>query len=131
MKDSGGRMSKAHMAFVTVTLLLNYFSSITYPLGFLSSSVSTVWSTYSNTKWSFFFRLKTSIKFTKFWCFNCWKGKRTIRDKNSRETNKEFVIIYNTDYNSNLMKQVKWMIISWFWELFHTKHESRLFLIHV
>lgn len=45
---------------------------MSYPLGCLSSSFSTVWSTYSNTRWRRFLRRNTSIKFTRFGCFNCW-----------------------------------------------------------
>lgn len=47
--------------------------SRSYPRGCLSSSFSTVWSTYSNTRWSLFFLLNTSIKLTKFGCFSCCK----------------------------------------------------------
>lgn len=44
VKDEGQQEkdAKTRMAFETVTFSLNYFISITYPLGFLSSSVSTV-----------------------------------------------------------------------------------------
>lgn len=42
-----------------------------YPLGCFSNSLRTVRSQYSKTKWSFFFRRKTSIKLTRFGCFNC------------------------------------------------------------
>lgn len=53
--------------------LLPLSLSRSYPRGCLSSSFSTVWSTYSNTRWSLFFLLNTSIKLTKFGCFSCCK----------------------------------------------------------
>ncbi len=42
-----------------------------HPLGFLSSSLSTVRSQYSKTRWSFLFLLKTSSRLTRFGCFSC------------------------------------------------------------
>ena len=47
---------------------------VTYPLGFLSSSFKSVWSQYSKTKCIFLFLLNTSMRFTRFGCFNCCKG---------------------------------------------------------
>lgn len=46
---------------------------VTYPVGFLSSSFSSVWSQYSKTKCIFLFLLNTSTRFTRFGCFNCCK----------------------------------------------------------
>jgi len=45
------------------------------PLGYLSSSSSTVWSTNSNTRKSRFFFRNTSIKLTRLSCRNCWNRK--------------------------------------------------------
>ena len=45
----------------------------THPLWCLSSSWSTVWSQYSNTRWSFFFLLKTSMRLTRLGCLSRWK----------------------------------------------------------
>lgn len=45
----------------------------TYPFGFLSSSFRSVWSQYSKTKCIFLFLLNTSMRFTRFGCFNCCK----------------------------------------------------------
>lgn len=58
-------LSTCHNTFLTV------FSS--RPLGYLSSSSSTVWSTNSNTRKRRFLRRKTSIKLTRLSCRNCWK----------------------------------------------------------
>ena len=52
-----------HMIFFTK------FSSA--PVGYLSRSSRAVWSTNSNTRNRRFFRLKTSIRLTKFSCLNC------------------------------------------------------------
>ena len=43
-----------------------------YPRGCFSSSLRTVKSQNSKTKWSFFLRRNTSIKFTRFGCFSCY-----------------------------------------------------------
>lgn len=48
----------------------------THPLGWRSSSVSTVWSQYSNTRWSFRLRRNTSIRFTRLPCLSCCKKNR-------------------------------------------------------
>lgn len=49
---------------------------ITHPLWCLSNSWRTVWSQYSNTRWSFRFLLKTSIRLTRLGCLSCWKHKK-------------------------------------------------------
>lgn len=43
----------------------------THPLGWRSSSLRTVWSQYSKTRWSFRLRRNTSIRFTRLECFSC------------------------------------------------------------
>lgn len=51
----------------------------THPLGWRSSSLSTVWSQYSNTRWSFRLRRNTSIRFTRLACFSCCKDTKQRR----------------------------------------------------
>ena len=53
-----------------------YKGWVTHPLWCLSSSWSTVWSQYSNTRWSLRFLLKTSIRLTRLGCLSCWKHKK-------------------------------------------------------
>ena len=64
---------------------------ISYPLGCFSSSLSTVRSQYSKTRCSFFLRRKTSIKLTRFGCFNCWKEeeKKDRQSGDKEETRKK------------------------------------------
>ena len=50
---------------------------LTYPRGCLSSSLRTVCSQNSNTKWSRLFLLNTSSRLTKFTCFSCCNTNRT------------------------------------------------------
>lgn len=50
-----------------------WVNSSGHPLGYLSSSFSTVLSQYSNTRWSLRFLLNTSRRLTKFGCFKFWK----------------------------------------------------------
>ncbi len=47
---------------------------LTYPRGCLSSSLRTVCSQNSNTKWSRLFLLKTSSRLTRFTCFSCCRA---------------------------------------------------------
>lgn len=58
----------------------------THPLGWRSSSVSTVWSQYSNTRWSFRLRRNTSIRFTRFPCLSCCKNTERLRAKQNPHT---------------------------------------------
>ena len=53
-------------------------SQYNHPLGCLSSSFSTVWSTYSKTRCSRFLRLKTSNKFTRFGCLRICNVNTTL-----------------------------------------------------
>lgn len=48
----------------------------THPLWYRSSSWSTVWSQYSNTRWSLRFLRKTSRRLTRLGCLSCWNQKR-------------------------------------------------------
>lgn len=51
----------------------------THPLGWRSSSLRTVWSQYSNTRWSFRLRRNTSIRFTRLACFSCCNEEKQQR----------------------------------------------------
>ena len=60
------------------TITTQHSAELPYPWGYLSSSLSTVWSTYSNTRCNLFFLLNTSIRFTRFGCFSCCKHKKIM-----------------------------------------------------
>ena len=68
------------------------FSSIavcSHPLLCFSISFSSVRSQYSNTKCNFLFLLNTSIKFTKFGCFSCWKNNALMLENKSCQYRQE------------------------------------------
>lgn len=72
------------------------------PLGYLSNSSRTVWSTNSKTRKSRFLRRKTSIKLTRLSCRNCWKSTKqnsTLKDNKLSKIVKNITkthIIYQT-----------------------------------
>lgn len=49
---------------------------VTHPLWYLSNSWRTVWSQYSNTRWSFRFLRKTSMRLMRLGCLSCWKQEK-------------------------------------------------------
>ncbi len=83
----------------SVICLNRCVSPPTYPRGCLSSSLRTVCSQNSNTKWSRLFLLKTSSRLTRFTCFSCCKA--------------------NRDYSLNKEKQ--WVLVSIILNIFFNK----------
>ena len=77
------------------------------PLGYLSNSSRTVWSTNSKTRKSRFLRRKTSIKLTRLSCRNCWKSTKqnsTLKENQLSKIVKNITkthIIYQTFFFFN------------------------------
>ena len=85
----------------------------THPLGLATSSSRTVRSQYSKTKWSFCFRrvLKTSIKFTRFSCFKCWKMIKKLRLECAIKRQGKF--LYEASSSPSTSWSLSWRCVEW------------------
>lgn len=71
------------------------------PLGYLSNSSRTVWSTNSKTRKSRFLRRKTSIKLTRLSCRNCWKSTKQNSTLKDNQLSKIVKNITKTSHHSS------------------------------
>ncbi len=81
--------------FHSIEIVFGCWFIIFYPFGCFSSSLRTVLSQNSKTRWSFRFRRKTSIRLTRFGCFKFCNKCVKIRGQFQKHAYVQLLLIAN------------------------------------